>query len=52
MPADSLGHYRFDMSQTVKIEQRKVVSIPSLFGELGGLYEFLATIIVTLIGGI
>ena len=52
MPSDSLTHYRFDMSQTIKIEHRKVLSIPSLFGELGGLYEFLATIIVTLIGGI
>ena len=42
--------YLFDLSQTIKVEKRQVTSLPELFGELGGLYEFFATLSVTLIG--
>ena len=42
--------YRFHLSQTIKVEKRQVTSLPALFGDLGGLYEFLATIVMTVIG--
>jgi hypothetical protein len=42
--------YVFNLSQTIKVEERQVTSLPGLFGDLGGLYEFFATVIVTLIG--
>ena len=42
--------YRFHLSQTIKVEKRQVTSLPALFGDLGGLYEFLATIVCTVIG--
>ncbi len=42
--------YLFDLSQTIKVEKRQVTSLPGLFGDLGGLYEFFATLAVTLIG--
>ena len=42
----------FTISQQIKIEKRKVTSLPGLFGDLGGLYEFLATIIVVAIGSL
>ena len=32
------------------MEKRSVSSLPILFGDLGGLYEFFATLLVTLIG--
>ncbi len=32
------------------MEKRQVISLPELFGDLGGLYEFFATLAVTLIG--
>ena len=48
---DSLvSTYRFNLSQTIKVEKRQVTSLPALFGDLGGLYEFLATIVMTVIG--
>ena len=42
--------YGFDLSQQIKVEKRQVTSLPGLFGDLGGLYEFFATLSVTLIG--
>ena len=42
--------YAFDLGQKIKVEKRIVNSFPQLFGDLGGLYEFVATIIVFLIG--
>ena len=49
---DALITFLFDLSQRVKIEKRVVTSIPALFGELGGLNDFLATIVVILIGNL
>ena len=43
--------YAFELSQEIKVEKRQVTSIPGLFGDLGGLYEFLATIVATLVSG-
>ena len=37
------------MSPEVKIEKRKVTSLPSLFGELGGLFDFFASLVVLVI---
>ena len=42
----------FELSQEIKVEKRQVTSIPGLFGDLGGLYEFLATIVVALVSGV
>ena len=42
--------YSFDLSQKVWVEKRKVLSITSVFGELGGLYGSLASIAYFLIG--
>ena len=39
------------MSPLIKIEKRKVNSLPSLFGELGGLNEIFASAIVIIISG-
>ena len=39
------------MSEMIKIEKRKVNSLPSLFGELGGLNEIFASTIMILISG-
>ena len=39
------------MSPEVKIEKRKVNSLPSLFGELGGLNEIFASAIVIILSG-
>lgn len=50
MPDPFFKQFRFDVSQTVVKEKRQVMSWPVLFGELGGLYEFLATISVFFIG--
>ena len=43
-------YYLFDLSQMIKVEKRQVTSLPELFGDLGGLYEFFATLSVTCIG--
>ena len=34
----------FDLSQFIKVEKRRVLSLPEIFGNVGGLYSFLATI--------
>ena len=39
----------FEMSPEIKIEKRKVTSLPSLFGEIGGLNDFFALIIMLLL---
>ena len=39
------------MSPEIKIEKRKVNSLPSLFGELGGLNEIFASAIVIILSG-
>ena len=35
----------FDLSQEIRMESRRVTSIPQLFGDLGGLNDFLKAII-------
>ena len=47
---DILRSFYFDLSQTIKVESRHVTTIPVLFGDIGGLYEFFATVAVSLIG--
>ena len=43
-------HVYFDLSQKIIVERRTVTSLTQLFGDLGGLYEFIATFIIFLIG--
>ena len=43
-------HFFFDLSQKIYVERRTVTSVPQIFGDLGGLYEFHALIILSLIG--
>lgn len=43
--------FYFDLGQQVKIEKRVVNSLPELFGEVGGLRDFMKEIAVVLIGG-
>ena len=43
--------YVLEMGSKVEIEKRKVTSLPSLFGELGGLNDFFTKFIVLIIGG-
>lgn len=52
LPEAVFTQYRFDLSQKIIVEKRQVTSMPTLFGDLGGLYEFIATIAITLIGRI
>ncbi len=49
MPERGITTYQFDLGQEIKIEKRQVTSIPGLFGDLGGLYEFLATIAAAMV---
>ena len=34
--------YMFQLGSQIEIEKRKVTSLPSLFGEIGGLNDFFA----------
>ena len=47
---DSFREYWVDLSTEIKIEKRVVNSFPSLFGEVGGINELLATLVLLLIG--
>lgn len=38
-----------EVGSKINIEKRKVTSLPSLFGEIGGLYDFFALIIMLMI---
>ena len=40
----------FDLGQEVSIEKRTVLSLPQIFGDLGGLYEFASILVIFLIG--
>ena len=51
MPERGIMTFAFDLSQEINVEKRQVTSIPGLFGDLGGLYEFLATIAAALVSG-
>ena len=46
----SFREYWVDLSTEIKIEKRVVNSFPSLFGEVGGINELLATLVLLLIG--
>ena len=50
--SDSLLTLYFDLSEKIKVESRVVTNIPTLFGDLGGLYSFFATIVVLMLGRI
>ena len=50
MKDDSILTYAFDLSNLMKVEKRTVLSFPQLFGELGGLYEFISTLIFFILG--
>ena len=47
-----LHSYQLDMSNAIKIEKRVVTDLISLFGDIGGLNDFLATFIIVLIGSV
>ena len=47
-----LANYVFDLSPTIRIEKRRVFSLPVLFGDLGGLYEAMSTAAFLLVGGL
>ena len=47
---DVIFSFIFDLSNQIKVETRTVISFPQLFGELGGLYEFISTFIVFIVG--
>ena len=47
---DLVFAYNFDLSQSISVEHRYVLSFPELFGILGGLYEFLASSVIFLVG--
>ena len=50
---DSLVHtFQIDLSLAIKIEKRVVTSLLSLFGEIGGLNDFMAAFILIFIGNI
>ena len=43
--SNAVFNYDFDLSKKVIIENRTVTGILALFGDLGGLYDFLAALI-------
>ena len=50
---NSLVHtFQIDLSLAIKIEKRVVTDILSLFGEIGGLHDFMAAFIFLFIGNI
>ena len=42
---------QFEIGNQIEIEKRKVTSLPSLFGEIGGLNDFFASFVVFIISG-
>ena len=44
--------FQIDLSLAIKIEKRVVTSLLSLFGEIGGLNDFMAAFILIFIGNI
>ena len=47
----SMFNMYFELGQKISVEKRVVLSIPSLFGEVGGLYDFLSALNLFVIGG-
>ena len=50
--SDVLVQFIFDLSNTVKIEKRVVVSLTSMLGEVGGLYGILVGLAYFILGKI
>jgi len=50
--AETRFSYLFELSQEIKIEKRIVTSLPSLFGEVGGLGDIINLLIALIIGRI
>ena len=48
----SYMEYAIEVGPQINIEKRKVTSLPSLFGEIGGLNDFFASFVVFIISGI
>ena len=48
---DSYIEYLIEVGPQIEIEKRKVTSLPSLFGEIGGLYDFFILIVMFIISG-
>ena len=48
---DSYIEFDLEIGPQIEIEKRKVTSLPSLFGEIGGLNDFFASFIVFIISG-
>ena len=48
---DSYLECTLEIGPQIEIEKRKVTSLPSLFGEIGGLYDFFIIIVVFIISG-
>ena len=48
---DTYIEYTIEVGAQIEIEKRKVISLPSLFGEIGGLNDFFASFVMFLIGG-
>ena len=48
---NSYVEYVLEVGPRVEIENRKVTSLPSLFGEIGGLNDFFASFVVFIISG-
>ena len=46
---DLFFEFRFDLSTKIQIEKRQVTSFPTLFGNLGGIYSFFATMVLCVI---
>ena len=47
---DAYFSYLFDMGEEIKVEARVVTSLISLFGDIGGLREVFASLVVLLLG--
>lgn len=49
---DTMAAFYFQIDEKVKIEGRIVNSLPELFGSIGGLRDFLSSMVFFVIGGI
>ena len=47
----AIASFYFDLSETIRIEKRVVSSLPEIFGEIGGLRDFLKEITFYFIAG-
>ena len=47
---DVVFQYNFDLSTKINVENRTVLSVPAVFGELGGLSAIFSTVVIYIIG--